>query len=160
MSTLSVGNFVSFQDPANEGTLFFFQNFFINKAMAYDDHQYEFAPFGFSGVTINRNGDGTDASLVFPNNALTRGWALRAIEDRWLVRVDVVLVDISSTTSVDIAGRVHQYFGQVSSGRWDEASLSLSVGTVLDAVGADVPRRNLSQDLVGSLPITSNVSLQ
>tara|TARA_R100000908_G_C3700779_1_gene111363 strand:+ start:163 stop:669 length:507 start_codon:yes stop_codon:yes gene_type:complete len=168
MSTISVGNFLSFQDSVNtdtqlgayQTTEFFFQNFFISQTMDYDGEQYQFAPFGFSGVTINRTADGTDASLVFPNNALTRQWALDAIENRWFVRVDVVLVDASSTSNVDIAGRVHQYFGQVSSGRWDQTSLSLAVGTILDAVGADIPRRNLSQELVGNLPVTSNVSLQ
>ncbi len=97
---------------------------------------------------------------MFPNNALTRQWALDAIERRWFVRVDVVLVDASSTSNVDVAGRVHQYFGQVSSGKWDQTSLTLAVGTILDAVGADIPRRSLSQELVGNLPVTSNVSLQ
>tara|TARA_R100001510_G_C7582320_1_gene154851 strand:- start:212 stop:718 length:507 start_codon:yes stop_codon:yes gene_type:complete len=168
MTTLAVGNFLSFQDSINtntqignyQTTSFFFQNFFINQTMSYDGGQYQFAPFGFSGVTINRTADGTDASLVFPNNALTRQWALDAIENRWFVQVDVVLVDATSTSSVDVAGRVHQYFGQVSSGKWDQTSLTLAVGTILDAVGADIPRRNLSQDLVGNLPVTSNVSLQ
>tara|TARA_R100000231_G_C5312499_1_gene160851 strand:+ start:128 stop:634 length:507 start_codon:yes stop_codon:yes gene_type:complete len=168
MTTLAVGNFLSFQDSINtntqignyQTTSFFFQNFFINQTMSYDGAQYQFAPFGFSGVTINRTADGTDASLVFPNNALTRQWALDAIENRWFVQVDVVLVDATSTSSVDVAGRVHQYFGQVSSGKWDQTSLTLAVGTILDAVGADIPRRNLSQDLVGNLPVTSNVSLQ
>ena len=168
MSTISVGNFLSFQSPVNaetqlggyKTTTYFFQNFFIGQNMDYDGEQYQFAPFGFSGVTINRTADGTDASLVFPNNALTREWAFEAINDRWFVQVDVVLVDATSTTSVDLAGRVHQYFGQVSGGKWDQTALSLGVGTILDAVGADIPRRNLSQDLVGNLPVTSNVSLQ
>jgi len=30
----------------------------------------------------------------------------------------------------------------------------------LDAVGADVPRRHLTQNLVGHLPVTSNVQLR
>lgn len=170
MTTLSVGNFVSFQKDsvALDGTQlgvykttsYFFQNFFISQSMSYDGNEYMFVPFGFSGVTINRTADGTDASLVFPNNALTRQWALDAIENRWFVQVDVVLVDATSTASVDVAGRVHQYFGQVSSGRWDQAALFLAVGTVLDAVGADIPRRSLSQDLVGNLPVSSNVQMQ
>jgi hypothetical protein len=170
MTTLSVGNFVSFQknsvnpDGTELGvyktTSYFFQNFFINQPMSYDGERYTFVPFGFSGVTINRTADGTDASLVFPNNALTRQWALDAINNRWFVRVDVVLVDATSTTSVDVAGRVHQYVGQVSSGRWDQTALFLAVGTILDAVGADIPRRSLSQELVGNLPVTNNVQMQ
>ena len=76
MTTLSVGNFVSFQKDsvALDGTQlgvykttsYFFQNFFISQSMSYDGNEYMFVPFGFSGVTINRTADGTDASLVFP----------------------------------------------------------------------------------------------
>lgn len=168
MTTLSVGNFLSFQQP-NLATAqlggytapsYLFQNFFIGQSMTYDGNQYNFLPFGFSGVTINRTADGTDASLVFPNNNLSRSWADEAIKQRWLVRVDVVLVDVTTATTVDVQGRVHQYFGQVSGGKWDQASLTLGVGTILDAVGADVPRRSLTQSLVGSLPVTNNVRLQ
>jgi len=168
MSTLSIGNFLSFQEPANAvsalgqygTTRELFQNFFIGQTMDYDGQQYKFVPFGFSGITINRTADGTDASLVFPNNDISRSWTKTAIEQRWLVRVDVVLVDLTATTTVDIAGRVHQYFGQVSGGKWDQTAVTLTVGTILDAVGSDIPRRSLSQDLVGNLPVTSNVSLQ
>ena len=39
-----------------------------------------------------------DANLVFPNNALTRDWADKAVKQRWLARVDVVSVDPDSTT--------------------------------------------------------------
>ena len=33
---------------------------------------YTFVPFGFSGVTVNRTGDGLEATVVFPNNEVSR----------------------------------------------------------------------------------------
>ena len=51
---------------------FRFQNFFLGEQMEYDGASYQFVPFGFSGVTVNRTGDGLEATLVFPNNDATR----------------------------------------------------------------------------------------
>ena len=47
---------------------FRYQNFFIGKQLTHNGDEYRFIPFGFSGVTVNRTGDGMEASLVFPNN--------------------------------------------------------------------------------------------
>ena len=64
---------------------FRFQNFFIGKQLTHNGDEYQFVPFGFSGVTVNRTGDGMEASLVFPNNELTREWAVAAILG-WRIR--------------------------------------------------------------------------
>ena len=141
-----------------------FQNFFLTQNMRLKGttdpgtRTYTFIPFGFSGVTVNRTGDGLEASLVFPNNKITRRWAIDAIEEYWIMEVDVLIVDDD-----DRAGKhqiVHTYTGQVTSGQWDNVSLNLQLSTVLDAVGTDIPRRSLTRDLVGNLPITNSVRLQ
>lgn len=140
-----------------------FQNFRINANFSYTgsdgvSRSYGFAPFGFSGVTVNRSGDGLDASLVFPNNSITRSWAVDAIELNYLMDVDVLITDESADVSTFITA--HNYVGQVMGGQWDNTSLNLVLGTVLDAVGTDVPRRSLTRVLVGNLPLTNNVRLQ
>lgn len=151
---LSIGNFLSF--AAGTVTQQRFQNFFISEVTTYQGVDYLFAPFGFSGVTINRTGDNTEATLVFPNNNLTRAWAVDAIENKWLAHVQVMLLNPDDKTDFSM---MHQYYGQVSSGRWGESSLDLTLSTVLDAVGSDVPVRRLTQKLIGSIPVTSNVRL-
>ena len=134
-----------------------FQNFFINQTISYEGSQYGFLPFGFTGVTINRTGDNTEAELMFPNNLLSRNWAIEALEKRWLARVDVVLLNPEDATSFD---RVHRYVSMISGGAWREVELTLTLSTVLDAVGADAPQRRLTQRLIGNIPATSNVRLQ
>jgi len=138
---------------------FRFQNFFINQDMAYKSNSYGFVPFGFSGVTVNRTGDGLEASLVFPNNDLSRGWAVLAIRDHYVVEVEVLIVD-SSDPSSGTHTSVHSYTGQITGGTWDNVSLNLQLSSVLDAVGTDIPRRALTKKLVGNLPIANNVRLQ
>ncbi len=147
-----------------------FQNFFIGKQSTHQGEDYRFVPFGFSGVTVNRTGDGLEATIVLPNQSgekdktgrLARNWAIEALEQSWIMEVDVLIIEdpdnetgLSATHSV-----VHTYVGQVTGGQWDNVSINLELSTVLDAVGTDVPRRSLTKSNVGNLPISSNVRLR
>lgn len=152
---LAVGNFITL--TADGSVRYRFQNFFIGETTTYNGVGYNFLPFGFSGVTVNRTGDNTEASLMFPNNDLSRRWAVEAINNRWTVEVDVVIVDPDNNSQFN---RLHQYVGQIAGGKWDETSLDLNVSTVLDAVGSDIPSRKLTQKLIGAIPVTSAIRLR
>jgi hypothetical protein len=152
---LAIGNFITFSDNGNVRQRF--QNFFISETITYSGDEYGFLPFGFSGVTINRTGDNTDASLLLPNNSLSRNWAVEALNNRWLAHVRVMLLDPDDRTA---ATQLHQYYGLVASGSWKEAELVVNLNTVLDAVGAEFPMRRLTQRLIGNIPTTSGVRLQ
>lgn len=152
---LAIGNFVTLS--ASDIVKYRFQNFFINQSVTFENNAYGFLPFGFSGVTINRTGDNTEASLVFPNNALSRAWTTEAVRDRWLAHVRVIILDPDDSTSFNV---LHQYYGQIASAMWGDTNVQLATNTILDAVGADIPRRKLTQKLVGNLPTTANVYLQ
>ena len=52
---------------------------------------------------------------------------------------------------------LNEYVAQVVSGKWDSTALTLELASVFDAVGGDVPRKRLTKDLVGHLPLTSSV---
>lgn len=153
---LSIGNYIHFT-TSTPGTEYRFQNFYISKTVSYNAQSWSFLPFGFSGVSINRNGDNTDASLILPNNRLSRAWVLEAVQQRWLVRVYVMLLDPANSEEPSL---MHQYIGQVASGRWDETSLTLTTNTVLDAVGGEIPQRRITQTLVGHIPVSPRVRMQ
>ena len=139
-------------------TQYRFQNFFIGQQITHQSANYTFVPFGFSGVTVNRTGDGLEATVVFPNNEISRAWGVNAVNQNWVMEVDVLIIDDDAKDGPHTI--VHSYTGQVVGGQWDEASLNLQLSTVLDAVGTDVPRRSLTKALVGNLPVASNVRLQ
>ena len=162
MSSVAVGNFLIMKSGATDSHCY--QNFFIKETITYQDKSYTFLPFGFSGVTVNRTGDGTDATLVFPNNPeagiygrISRDWADSAIKGTWNVHVQTLIVDPDDKTSFNLLA---QYYGQVSMGGWSDTQVTLTINSVLDAVGADVPQRRLTQRLVGDLPHSANVRLQ
>ena len=160
MTSFAFGHALRIKPEQTE--LYRFQNFFIGKEITHSGSAYQFVPFGFSGVTVNRTGDGLEATLVFPNNDLSRAWGVSAIEGSWLMEVDVLIIeDPDPDTGLAVTNTIaHTYTGQVTGGQWDNTSLNLELSSVLDAVGTDVPRRTLTQRIVGNLPVSNNVRLR
>lgn len=152
---LALGNYLTF--TSGTSVVYRFQNFHVAQSATYSGQTYQFLPFGFSGITISRTGDNTDASLVFPNNELSRAWGATALEQRWLATVLVLSLNPDDRTTGTL---MHTYTGRVAEGSWDEASLNLTLNTVLDSVGSEAPMRRLTQYLIGALPVSSNVRLQ
>jgi len=52
------------------------------------------------------------------------------------------------------------YVAQIVAGTWSDQGIEIRLASVLDAVGADVPRKKLTKQLVGNLPVTANVRIQ
>jgi phage-related protein len=153
---LALGNYLDLSTQSG-GRVYRFQNFYINKTASYQGGEYSFLPFGFSGVTVNRTGDNIEASLVFPNNEISRAWVVNAVTDFWIATVFVMVLDPNGVAAPDL---LHRYVGQVATGAWDETAVTLRLNTVIDAVGAEVPMRRLTQSLIGAIPTSNNVRLR
>jgi hypothetical protein len=153
---LSIGHYLTLANPKNTA-VYRFQNFHIGQTGTYGGQSYGFLPFGFSGVSINRTGDNTEANLVLPNNEISRNWALDAIRQNWIGTVFMMLLNPDDRADATL---LTQYVGQVAGGAWEETTLSLKLNTILDAVGTDVPMRRITQNLVGSVPVSANVQLR
>jgi hypothetical protein len=147
----AIGHFLKLSSRT-AGTELYFQNFFIGETVDGRD----FLPFGFSGTTTNRQGDNLIASLVFPNNELSRSWATQALEEAWLADVEVYLMNPSDSSQRTL---LYEYFGQVTGGGWDNVTLNLDLSTVLDAVDGNVPIRVMHRSLVGRLPTSTSFGL-
>jgi hypothetical protein len=137
---------------AKSGKVYRWQNFWIKENVG----SYSFIPFGFSGLTTNRQGDNIEATLVFPNNELSRQWAVSACQEKWLAQVQVILFNPDDKSDQTV---LHTYAGQVSAAGWGDTAINLRLNSLLDAVGSEIPARRLSQDLVGFVPTSSNIQL-
>jgi hypothetical protein len=138
----------------DNGNVRAYQNFFVQSQIDYQGYAHGFLPFGFSGISVNRQGDNVDAALTFPNNDLSRSWASQAALENWLAFVEVVLINPDNPNASNI---LHAYAGAVNSGAWDDSAVNLTLNSVLDAVNGNVPNRTLHQGIVGRLPASSYV---
>jgi hypothetical protein len=161
-TTLAFAQYLTLRTEETLGG-YLFQNYWVNEDAPFFNvdtgvpSYFGFMPFAFSGTTVTKSGDNQPATLAFPNNTLSRGWAETAVQNRWLANVRTVAVNPDDRTDYILIAR---YIGQIVSANWDTTSLQLQMASVLDAVGVDVPRKRLTQQLVGSLPITSSVRIQ
>lgn len=150
----SIGHLLNF---GPRGDLrFWFQNFSIGNNVSYSANSYGFLPFAFSGSVVSLKGDNIDAALNFPVTVLSQSWAEEALENQWVASVDVVLFTSGSTTVEKV---LYSYVGVFSAGGWDDTVLQVSLNTVLDAVGSEVPGRRLHRALVGKIPFTAQVNV-
>ena len=152
MESLPLGHYLTLTRP--DGSELRFQNFHIGQS----SQGYLFLPFGFSGMTVARDGGNVDATLGFPNNEVARSWADDAIRGDWIAAVQVCIVNRIDDANAPPT-QLYRYVGQVASGGWNDTIVTLKLNTVLDAVGSDIPKRTLYQALVGHLPVTSNIAL-
>lgn len=146
----AVGHFLDLN--VGGSSVFRWQNFWIKENV----DNYSFIPFGFNGLTTNKQGDNIDATLVFPNNELSRQYVLTATQEKWVAKVKVFLFDPDDKTKRTL---LHEYVGQITGSGWGETAINVKLNSLLDAVGADIPARRISQRLVGNIPTSSNIQL-
>ena len=135
-----------------------FQNFNVGGPVRINNKNHQFMPFGFSGITVTKNGDNVDASIVVPNSALAQAFALQAFEEQWVVKVTVGSFDVSQPKSFENV--LYEYLGVVAAGGWNDTAIRMTLNSILDAVTGDVPHRVFDEKNVGQLPITANINLQ
>lgn len=153
--TVAIGHYVAFEPLTESNSSVRFQNFWVGKTAQFNENTYEFLPFGFSGITVDKQGANVDASLIFPNNALSRPWSVVSIRNHWLARVKTMILDPDDFDKNPQL--LYTYVGEIASGGWDDTQVNIRLNTVLDAVAQNIPRRIMSQDTVGYLPSTSSV---
>jgi hypothetical protein len=153
MTTQAFGQYLTLKGTQS----LYFQNYWIGENVPYGGNSYGFMPFAFSGATITKSGDNQPASLAFPNNSLARAWAETAIRQQWIATCRVMLINPADRNGPTL---LTTYTAQIVSGNWTDAGIEIRMASVLDAVGGDVPRKKLTKQLVGNLPITASVRLQ
>jgi hypothetical protein len=173
MSTIALGQFLRLYNDSG-ALVHAFQNFYINQTVDNGGTSYIFAPFGFSGMSTNRQGELSPATLVFPNTEMTRGYldeALRggplgndpANDDASYGRrpyVGEVDVCILNPDSHQVLSVLLTYTGQATSGGWDDTAMTMELSNVFDAVNGEIPTRTMQRSSVGSLPTSASIRLR
>ena len=153
--SVAIGTYISFMQSDGTFTNNDFQNFHAGETRTYLGRDHLFAGFGFSGAAVDINGANIQAQLVFGLNQLIMTIAQNAANNFWVVRVNTVWLNPRNFD--ETAQRLEEIYAVVGF-EHDNSRIGLRLGSPLDSVQADVPRRVLTQQNVGVLPTTGNVS--
>ena len=176
----SIGHFLRLTNDEG-GVQYRFQNFYVSENVQVElragagIRTYSFVPFGFSGLSSSRQGELAPATLVFASNDISRAYLLEALggykdagtatgnPDRaykaYTVKVDVCMLPNSAEEANEKMTRLFTYTGRATNGGWNDSQLEMELTSVIDAVQDSIPTLTLQQELVGSLPVTSSVSI-
>ena len=154
---LAIGTYIRLLNANGSDTGYRFQNFFKGDTRTYDSLTYTFSGFGFSGGTLDLEAANISASLVVALNDLSLAVYTQAVTDRWLVKLRTVWLD--PDTLVESSTYSEEVYA-VTGLEHDNSRLSVRLGSPLDAIRENAPRRSLTQQLVGALPTTGEISLQ
>lgn len=155
--TIAIGTYIRILERTGEPTGLAFQNFHVGEVRLYKNQAYIFAAFGFSGGTVDLQAGNITASLLFAVNALDLLVFQQIVDKRWLIEIRTVWLDPDTLEEgISYGEEVYAALGL----EHDTSSLSIRLGSPLDAISQNAPRRLLTQDLVGSLPSTGNINLQ
>jgi hypothetical protein len=153
---LAIGTYIKLLKADGTDAGYNFQNFHYGENRNYNGSNYMYGAFGFSGGTVDLEAANIDASLVFAVNALALSVFQEAVNSRWLIVIRTVWLDPDTLEE----GRTYGEETYAITGlEHDSSRLSVRLGSPLDAVAQNAPRRVLTQKLVGALPSTGNINL-
>lgn len=153
----AIGTYASFRSWAGEPVGLDIQNFHAAEARTWDGRSYMWADFGFSGSTLDTQGASISAQLIFTHSTLLLDSMQTAADERWLVQVQTVWME--PDTLREMALYSLELF-MVLGFEHDFERVTVRLGSPLDAINQQVPRRVLSRRLVGALPSTGNIPLR
>lgn len=155
--TIAIGTYIKLLNADQSSTGYLFQNFFQGETRTFNSENYVFAAFGFSGATLDLQAANISANLVFALNELGLTIFNQAVLDKWLIELRTVWLNPDTLTETSLySEETYAVIGL----EHDSSRLSVRLGSPLDAVRQNAPRRSLTQALVGSLPTTGDISLQ
>ena len=120
---------------------------------------YYYLPFIYQGTTINKSGDNIESNLILANHPLSMAKAQQAVLNKYFVEVNVCIM---KNDDIDTLENGNQSI--LTTDTWLAASLSYDpevvevlLSSAIDSVGGNIPSLVLTTDVVGKLPVTSDI---
>ena len=157
MSQLAIGTYIAILDRTGAfiaGQAW--QNFTQGQVREYMGDDYTYAGFGFSGGSVDLEAASVSATVLFSLNQLDLNIFKEASNLRHLMRLRTVWLDPEDLVETS---QYSEDIYQILGFSHDQLALSVRLGSPLDAIEAEFPRRRLTTALVGQLPSTGNIPL-
>ena len=147
---LAIGTFIEMNDTH------YFQNFFPGETRRWKGNKYLFAGFGYGGASSDLQAGNINAQLVFNVNEISLSLAKQAVTENWIITVKTVW--LNPKTLKERRNYMTDIYSAIQF-EHDNLRITLELSSPLDAVTAEVPRRRLTQKLVGAMPSSGDISL-
>jgi len=119
-----------------------------------EGRSYPYRPFLYRGATRNRTGDNLQAELLMANNQIAMDVVMDALRGRWLVYMVVAAMRPDAPSVARVLSRETWV---IAAPTYDASTITVVLSSAIDAVGATVPARVLTEPLVGALPVTGSI---
>ena len=153
---LAVGTYLKLLRPDGSDTNYQFQNFFQGETRQFRGDDYLFGAFGFSGGTLDLESGNIEATLVVGVNEVSSSVFSQAVRGLWLAQICTVFLEPDTLEETE---SYSEELYAITGLSHDTLQLSVRLGSPLDAVRANLPRRVLTTALVGELPSTGQINL-
>lgn len=154
--TIAIGIYLRLKTSQGTDSSYRFQNFFQGESRTYNGSVYAYGAFGFSGGTLDLEAGNIQASLVFDLNAISLSVFEQAAREFWIAEIRTVWLDpVTFAEGSEHSQEVYAITGFSH----DNSRLQVKLGSPLDAVSVNVPRRVLTTSLVGDLPSSGQINL-
>jgi len=139
------------------GQTHLYQNYFVNEAKVFNSLSYSFVPFRADGAMAAINGDNPMLKILFPSIELI----LRLVEAGQYNHLSTLEL---TTAYVDAAGSIigspsTDFYTGIGAG-FSETTVELRFRSAVDSIGTAFPARTLTRQLVGPLPLNSELYLR
>ena len=151
---ITEGVYVQFLTRDGAPTGYAFQQFHTGQTRTYGGVNYLSGGFEYTGATVDLGFPNAEALLVFHANVLGLNIWKQAADDLWIAKVRTVWLD--AVTLIETSVQMIDTYA-VTGFTHDEQQVSVMLGSPLDAIGGDWPRRVLTQAMVGALPPSADV---
>ena len=133
-----------------------YQNYFVGQSSSYLSESYDFAPFRAEGALASLNGDNENLRILFPNIEV----ALRLVEQANGNRLsELTFVTAWLNANEQIINPIPDYYIGIGAS-YSDTTIELRFRSAVDSVGSAFPARTLTRDLVGPLPLNSELYLR
>jgi hypothetical protein len=145
-----------FKLRTTDGVTHRYQNYFIGQNASLQSESYAFAPFRAEGAMATLNGENAQLQVLFPHVdfalVLVESGNGNRLSELELTTAWLNAVGIITNTTTDY------YIGVGAS--FNDTTIELRFRSAIDSVGSNFPGRTLTREMVGPLPLNSELYLR
>lgn len=147
MSTTALAQFLEIKNGSTRVAAY--QNYWPGQTV----NGYTHFPFTTEGIVADSTGGQANFSVVLPATHEAVTLLEAGIANNYLGRIQIYQFDPpANNTLPSVRTLVAQFDGEFIAGQTTQTAVTLTLGSSLDPVGAQVPPRKFTSTLVGELP--------